>query len=108
MAFREGLFKVEFSVASGRGAGVVVLLGGKVRGGDTSMYYVGSYALKEDNFNALIDVRRHTPGLQSVFGVDNVNLRLSGHIAGDAGVLQGDAVQAPGVMFRATLTRIAD
>jgi hypothetical protein len=108
MAFREGLYKVEFSAGAGRGAGVVVLLGGRVRGGDTSMYYIGSYTLKEDNFNATIDVRRHTPGMQSVFGVDNVNLRLSGRIAGDNGVMQGDAAQAPGVMFRATLTRIAD
>jgi len=108
MAFREGLYKVEFGTRTGQGAGVVILLGGTVRGGDTAMYYTGSYVLKEDNFNATIDVQRHTAGMQSVFGVDKVNLRLSGRIAGDVGVMQGDAVQAPGATFRATLTRIAD
>jgi hypothetical protein len=108
MAFREGLYKVEFSTSTGQGAGVVTLLDGRVRGGDAAMYYTGSYALEEDNFNATIDVQRHTAGMQSVFGVDKVTLRLSGHFAGDDGVMQGDAAQRPGVRFSATVKRIAD
>jgi len=108
MAFREGLYKVEFSTQRGLGAGVAVLLDGKIRGGDSSMYYVGSYKLNGDAFNAEVAVKRHAPGLQSVFGIDEVTIQLSGRIAGDSGALEGRAKEIPTASFRATLKRISD
>jgi hypothetical protein len=38
-----GLYKVNFKTPLGLGAGVVVLENGMIRGGDSSMFYRGTY-----------------------------------------------------------------
>jgi hypothetical protein len=40
---QNGLYWVEFRTPLGSGAGVVVLQDGNLRGGDSSMYYFGTY-----------------------------------------------------------------
>jgi len=66
------LYKVEFGTPLGSGTGVVVIEGGKLRGGDSSMYYVGSFAISGDQISASVATNRHTsvPGVQPVFGRD--------------------------------------
>jgi hypothetical protein len=77
---KDGLYKVEFRTPLGMGAGVVVLQGGQVRGGDSRTYYVGSYSESSSQFSAKVKVDTHTnfPGLSSVFGRDRVNISLRG------------------------------
>jgi hypothetical protein len=107
---KDGLYKVHFQVPGNEGAGVVVLSGGIIRGGDSSIYYHGSYTTVGDQLNAEVKTDAHTklPGMASVFGVDRVNITLNGKINGDTATLKGTAKEAPGLAFEAVLSRIAD
>lgn len=107
---RDGLYKVAFQTQLGSGAGVIHLIGGRVWGGDAGLYYVGTFTQDGDRFTATVRTDKHTadPTIQSVFGIDRANIMLSGNTSGDSGQLTGTAAEAPGVTFRATLTRLAD
>lgn len=107
---RDGLYKVAFQTQLGAGAGVVVLQGGKLRGGDSRLYYTGSYTETGDQLTAQVVTELHTnaPGSGSVFGRDHANISLRGTTKGDSAQVTGTAAEAPGVSFQAVLTRIAD
>ena len=92
----------------GEGTGVVELNDGKVTGGDTVLAYTGSYVVEGDKFTASIATERPTPGQPSVFGIDDVNLTLTGKSTLTTASCTGTAKQAPGLTFEATLVRIAD
>ncbi len=106
---KDGLYKVHFKTPLGEGFGVAALLNGKVRGGDGGIYYLGSYATNGDEFTAEITTNRYAniPG-GSVFGVDKVNLTLRGKSNGLSAQVVGQAKEAPGVTFQASLAWIAD
>lgn len=110
MSISPGTYKVEFTTPLGRGFGVVVVEGGKVRGGDSGMLYVGSYQETGDEFSAKIEISRHsnTGAESSVLGVDNATINLSGRSRGNVITTQGSSPQAPNVPFQALLSRIAD
>jgi hypothetical protein len=105
---QDGLYKVEFQTPLGAGAGVIVLEDGKIRGGDSSMYYVGDFTQSGQSFTARVEGRKHTntPGMQSVFGVDHTHIKLSGTSSGDTAIVQGKADEAPNVPFQARLTKL--
>lgn len=107
---RDGLYKVQFQVPGNGGAGVIVMAGGKLRGGDSSMYYTGTYAVKGNQVTAQVITDAHTkiPGMASVFGIDRVTITLTGKLTGDNATLTGSAREAPNVPFQAMLTRIGD
>jgi hypothetical protein len=107
---RDGLYRVHFQTPLGYGAGVLHAAGGKLWGGDAGLYYVGSYELNGDNVTATVTTNRHTqhPGVQSVFGRDEVKISLKGVAEGDTAKFKGTAAEAPGVSFAAELKRIAD
>jgi hypothetical protein len=107
---QNGLYKVEFQTQRASGAGVVVLEGGKIRGGDSAMYYVGSYKESGTDFSADVEGRKHSspPGMVSVFGVDHTHITLKGKISGNSATMTGTAKEAPGVAFQAKLSRLAD
>ena len=92
----------------GEGTGVIELNDGKVTGGDAALAYTGSYVADGDIFTAFIATERHTPGQPSVFGIDDVNLTLTGKSTPTTASCTGTAKQAPGLTFEATLIRIAD
>ena len=110
MSFEAGLYVIRFQTPFGAGAGVAYLEGGKLRGGDSMMAYVGSY--NEDNGSLNADVRayKHTnvPGMASVFGVDQVDIHLTGNVSGGNATLTGTAPQAPGVVLQVTMERLHD
>ncbi|MGO4670202.1 hypothetical protein [Bosea sp. 2RAB26] len=110
MAVQEGTYKAEFGTVLGIGSGVVVICGGKVRGGNSAMLYVGSYQEDRDAFSAEIRVTRHTPTLavESVFGKDDVSVSLTGVAIEGTISLLGESPDAPGVKVRVTLVRVAD
>jgi hypothetical protein len=107
---RDGLYKVQFDTQRGTGSGVVFLQGGKLRGGDSRIYYVGTYDENGGQFSARVTTDQHTdvPGMSSVFGVDRSNINLRGIGTVDSAEMKGTAAEAPGISFRAVLTRIAD
>jgi hypothetical protein len=107
---KDGLYKVRFATPLDEGAGVVHLQGGQIRGGDSGLYYVGTYLDTGGKFTAQVkaDVHTKAPGVQSVFGIDRVTISLEGTSSEDKAEMKGTAKEAPGVSFKATLTRIAD
>jgi hypothetical protein len=107
---RDGLYKVQFQTQIGSGAGVVHLLGGRMWGGDAGLFYTGTYRQSGDEFSGEVTTGRHTqtPGFASVFGRDNVHVKVRGRPNGDTVTLSGTSPEAPGVTFQAILTRIAD
>ncbi|KQY95142.1 hypothetical protein ASD21_07185 [Caulobacter sp. Root1455] len=107
---RDGLYKVQFKTPLGDGAGVAYLAGGKMHGGDSMIFYVGTYAEDGGQFTASVQTDAHSsvPSMASVFGVSKASINLKGTSEGDKATMQGSSPQAPGVSFSATLTRIAD
>ncbi len=73
------------------------------------MAYNGSYAEKGDTIEVQLDVQTHTPtpGMVSIFGLDQLQLSLSGKISGNSGTLSGTSPNAPGVPLSVSLERFA-
>src|SRR6202045_3665321 len=101
-------YSVWFRTPQGEGYGIVSLMDGNVSGGVTISEYTGTYVQDGDKFSATIAVRRHTQGQPSVFGIDNVDITLSGKSTPTTASCSGTANQAPGMTFQATLIRIVD
>lgn len=104
----DGFYSIEFHTPLGRGNGVVVLTNGEARGGDSVIFYTGSYQLEGDDFVAKIRTGAHCqiPGSFSVFGRNDVNITLSGKFVGTNATLTGTAPEAPGVTLTARLMKI--
>ncbi len=103
-----GKYSVWFRTSLGEGMGVVMLKDGDVAGGDTVLAYAGSYRQTGDDFTVDISTERHTPGQFSVFGIDMVDLTLTGKSTGITASCHGTTRQEPGMAFEAILIRIAD
>lgn len=99
-----GLYKVAFRGPAGQGGGVVVIRDGTFAGGDSALYYIGTMAETGADLKVRLEVHRHTDGMSSVFGVDDVNIELTGAITGDGAAF---SVNGPaGSNFNANGTRI--
>jgi hypothetical protein len=101
-------YSVWFRMSEGEGYGVISLLDGNVSGGNTISSYTGTYVQDGDRFAATIAVKRHTQGPPSVFGLDNVDITLSGKSTPTTASCSGTANQAPGMTLQATLIQIVD
>jgi hypothetical protein len=105
---KNGQYSAWFRTPLGEGTGIIMLRDGRVSGGDTVLEYAGSYRQTGDKFTAAISTKRHTPGQLSVFGIDNVDLAVTGKSAGTVASCRGRSLQEPGMDFEATLVRIAE
>ena len=107
---QEGLYKVEFHTVHGTGSGVVYATSGKLRGGNTGFAFIGTYSGKGDDIHAKILTQRHNddPAIKPLFGTDRITLMLKGSANGDMVDLEGAALQLPGIILKAVLTRISD
>jgi hypothetical protein len=101
-------YSVWFRTPKGEGHGIISLMDGNLSGGDNVSSYTGTYVQAGDEFTATIAVERHSQGQPSVFGIDNVDIALSGKSTSTTASCFGTANQAPGVTFQATLIRIVD
>lgn len=104
----DGLYKVAFQTPRGEGTGVVVIAGPTLQGGDSMMAYTGWIDRKGEEFTADVGVKAHSqvPGMESVFGVNDVTIHLKGSFNDNVAVCTGSSPQAPGVAFQATLTKL--
>ena len=100
---RDGRYAAWFRTSQGEGTGIVHLANGRISGGDSIFSYVGSYEVDGDRFTAALTTRRHAAGPPTVFGIDEVEVRLTGKINGMTASCWGTAEQTPGVTFEATL-----
>ncbi len=103
-----GLYKVQFQTPQAIGFGVVTLRDGVIQGGDSMMYYVGTYRQNGGNVEASVRTEAHSqiPGMASVLGTTRADLSLSGTTNPEGATLTGSAPQAPGVNFQAHLFRL--
>ena len=88
-----------FRTVYGEGTGIVFLDNGRITGGDSMFAYGGSYEIDGDRFTATLTTRRYAEGTTTVFGVDEVEARLTGTFRGATALCSGVAGQAPGVGF---------
>ena len=100
---RDGQYAAWFRTALGEGTGLVQLANGSISGGDSFFTYAGSYQIDDDRVTAVLTTRRHAAGPASVFGFDEVEVKLAGKIRGMTALCAGTAEQAPGMAFEATL-----
>ena len=104
----DGFYSVKFQTPGGAGGGIVVLAGGNLRGGDSAILYSGTYTQNGDDFSAKVATSRHLLGFPSVFGIDNVNIVLTGKSSATTATCTGGAAEVPGVALQTILTRISD
>ena len=102
-----GKYSAWFRTPLGEGMGIVVLQDGNVSGGDTVISCSGTYEQHGDNFSAYIVIRRHTAVQLSVFGIDDVDISLTGRSTGTTASCRGKSRQAQGLEFEATMIRMA-
>jgi hypothetical protein len=107
---QEGLYKLEFHTVHGTGTGVIYATGGKLRGGNSAFAFIGNYADRADGVHVKVSTQRHNPdpAFRPLFGTDMITLTLRGTDNGDMVDFEGEALQLPGVNFKAVLTRISD
>lgn len=105
---KNGLYKVLFQTPMGQRTGVIVIMDGTLRGGDTSFYYVGAFNDANNQFTASIRVGKHSdnPSERSIFGKEHLNLKLTGASAANSATASGIATELPGVQFHVNLTVI--
>jgi hypothetical protein len=98
-----GKYSAWFKTPKGEGTGIVTLSDGTITGSDSFFEYSGAYEQNGDRLTATVRTRRVCDGSPSVFGFDEVELKLEGRTRGEIATCSGTAEQAPGVTFAATL-----
>lgn len=101
---RDGKYAAWFRTPRAQGTGIVHLAEGRISGGDSFFIYGGSYQFDDDRrFTAVLTTRRHAEGPPTVFGLDEVEVCLSGVCNGATASCSGTAREAPDVTFEVTL-----
>ena len=100
---KDGEYLAWFRTARGAGTGIVHLANGRISGGDTVIAYDGTYEVDGDRFMATLTTRRHAAGQPSVFGIDEVELTLTGTSKGTIATCSGAVGEVPGMVFEVTL-----
>ena len=93
----DGFWTVHFEAGGNRGAGVVVLMNGKIFGGDSGFTYTGTYSVSGSTMTGEVNATNFEPSVPSLLGVSSYTLSLRGTITGD--VIGGTATTParPGV-----------
>jgi len=101
--FRDGTYTAWFRTARGQGTAIVHLAEGRISGGDSFFHYGGAYQIEGDHFTATLTTKRFADGPTTVFGLDEVEVKLRGVFKGAIASCTGTSAQAPDVQFEATL-----
>lgn len=92
----EGMWTVDFETAAGvRNGGVVVLMNGRILGGDSQMYYVGTYSVDAKTLEGEVQVTHYFgPPSVTAWGDDAqaLKVKLSGAVG--ARVIEGKMSRA--------------
>jgi hypothetical protein len=110
MAVKNGLYSIDIEMREGgrgRATGVIVLLDGKIAGGDSYFYYTGSYTFKNGKWYGELITHQHTPAVGKVllFGGREVSCGFTGSYSDGSAEVDGTAlVGKTSVLFRAILT----
>jgi hypothetical protein len=98
----EGMFKAAFSTALGHGNGIVVLRSGTIEGGDSVVYYTGTYSQIGEDFSADLHTTTYAPANgRNLFGTAKASTTVKGKVNGE--IITGSGSIGG---FKVTLTRI--
>lgn len=100
---RDGTYAAWFKTAHGTGTGIAHFADGKVWGCDSIMTYHGTCEVDGERFTALISTTRHTKGHATVFGADDLTLRLEGTCTDRIAHYVATADEVPGVLLEGLL-----
>ena len=107
----EGKYSIWFRTPIGVGSGIVEFgPNGELSGGDTTFSYIGNWEQDGERFKAAISAKRTAPGPPGVFGIDEIDIIVSGR-SDDDGVsvsCVGFGKQSPGLKLEVMLIRIRD
>jgi hypothetical protein len=105
-----GFYKVSFSTPLGNGAGVAFLRDGKIWGGDSMMFYTGTFEESGEAISGHVKTGRHTqvPGMVSVFGAPSVDISLRGTVTENEISFRGNSPQAPSFTATFQLSKLSD
>ena len=111
---KNGLYSIHVKMLDGhpdRGAGVLVLQDGDMRGGNGSLYYTGSYTCEGQKWKGELVTFPHTrnPGPTKVFEERESSIGFSGTFTEHAAEASGTALIGKfSLSFKVTLRHLAD
>lgn len=110
MALPNGLYGIEFQTPLGQSYGVVTLIDGRLRGGDSFIYYVGAYRQNEDQISATVrtDIHSNNPYMLSAFRNNRVKVQISGRVEGTTATMTGKSPQMPNITLHMNLRKLDD
>jgi hypothetical protein len=98
----EGFWTVHFKGVQGLGAGVVMLIGGQLFGGDTGFFFRGTYSQQGNTMTAHVHVKQHVLGMANVMRRNEFDLELNGTMQGDTisvtGKIPGTSMHLAGTL----------
>ncbi|GIQ74116.1 GrlR family regulatory protein [Bradyrhizobium sp. RD5-C2] len=106
---RNGLYSIQIIMQDGSNAhasGVIVLLDGRIMGGDSNFYYSGTYTFKNGKWRGELTTVQHTDaiGVNFLFGGREVTCGFTGTYGDSSATVDGTAlVGKASVPFRAML-----
>jgi hypothetical protein len=100
---KDGTYAAWFKTPLGNGTGIAHVAEGNIWGHDSIMSYSGTCEVDGDRFTAIVTLKRHTEGHATVFGADDLTLKLEGSCPGKVARYVGTAEQVPGVLLEGTL-----
>jgi hypothetical protein len=100
---KDGTYAAWFKTPLGQGTGIAHVADGKISGRDSITSYSGTCEVDGDRFTAIVTLERHTEGHSTVFGADDLTLKLEGTCPGKIARFMATAEQVPGVLLEGTL-----
>jgi len=105
----DGLWTVQTKTAEGTGGAVVMLIGGKIFGGDNAFYFTGTYRADEVSMKARVTVQNFDPAFPSIVGVESpYELEVSVSVKGDSMLGTAMLANQPAKSFGVQLSRKAN
>lgn len=103
-----GKYSVWFKTPVREASGVVEFgPDGTLGGGDSTFAYTGVWTQEGEHFKATVTARRVEPGPPGVFGLDEIDIVVSGRsVDATSTVCTGFAKQSPGMKLEVELVRI--
>ena len=100
---KDGEYAAWYRTSLGQGTGRVFLNQGQISGQDAFISYGGTYTVDGTRFTATLTTRRHTAGRETVLGIDEVEIELSGTASDNFASCSGELAQVPGMILEVTL-----
>ena len=100
---KNGTYAAWFRTSLADGTGIVHVADGRLWGSDAIMLYSGTYEVDGEHFSAVLTTRRHSEGHATVFGTDDLVVRLEGAFNGAIATCTGRADAVPDLAFEVTL-----